>query len=71
MLRGIKALELNGRTPQHKRKSVLHEFRSSTRTAGARVLILSMVGTVGLNLACANVMVIAVSLVNYSIRSQR
>lgn len=58
---GIKALELNGRTPLNKRKSVLEEFRASTREAGSRVLILSMVGMVGLNLACANVMIIAVS----------
>ena len=33
------------------------------QTAGAHVLILSMVGVVGLNLACANIMVITVSLV--------
>ncbi|KAH0826428.1 P-loop containing nucleoside triphosphate hydrolase protein [Lanmaoa asiatica] len=55
----IKTVELNGKTPQNKRKGVLNEFRSSTRDAGARVLILSMVGAVGLNLACANIMVIA------------
>lgn len=65
MLHGIKVVELNGRTPQHKRKSVLEEFRSSTREAGAHVLILSKVGTVGLNLACANIMIIAVSLLFY------
>ncbi|KIK23571.1 hypothetical protein PISMIDRAFT_100380 [Pisolithus microcarpus 441] len=58
-LHGIRALELHGRIGPAKRKSVLNEFRSSTRDAGARVLILSQVGMVGLNLACANVMIIA------------
>ena len=53
-------MELNGKTPLSKRKLVLDAFRSSTRTAGPRVLILSMVGAVGLNLACANIMVISV-----------
>ncbi|KAG2359170.1 P-loop containing nucleoside triphosphate hydrolase protein [Suillus spraguei] len=43
-LYGIHALELNGQTPMRKRKGILDEFRSSTRTKGARVLILSGVG---------------------------
>ncbi|KAG1798808.1 P-loop containing nucleoside triphosphate hydrolase protein [Suillus variegatus] len=43
-LHGIRALELNGQTPMRKRKGILDEFRSSTRTKGARVLILSGVG---------------------------
>ncbi|KAG1717478.1 P-loop containing nucleoside triphosphate hydrolase protein [Suillus lakei] len=43
-LHGIQALELNGQTPMKKRKGILDEFRSSTRTKGARVLILSGVG---------------------------
>ncbi|KAI6116603.1 P-loop containing nucleoside triphosphate hydrolase protein [Pisolithus croceorrhizus] len=58
-LHGIRALELHGKIGPPKRKSVLNEFRSSTRDAGARVLILSQVGMVGLNLACANIMIIA------------
>ncbi|KIN92842.1 hypothetical protein M404DRAFT_172474 [Pisolithus tinctorius Marx 270] len=58
-LHGVKALELHGKLSPAKRKSVLNEFRRSTREAGARVLILSMVGMVGLNLACANIMIIA------------
>ncbi|KAI6008989.1 P-loop containing nucleoside triphosphate hydrolase protein [Pisolithus microcarpus] len=58
-LYGIKALELHGKIGPAKRKSVLNEFRSSTRDAGSRVLILSLVGMVGLNLACANIMIIA------------
>ncbi|KAG2335271.1 hypothetical protein BDR05DRAFT_843481, partial [Suillus weaverae] len=57
-LHGIRALELNGQTPMKKRKSILDDFRSSAGTKGARVLILSGVGTVGLNLACANIMVV-------------
>ncbi|KAG8214947.1 hypothetical protein J3R82DRAFT_10137 [Butyriboletus roseoflavus] len=58
-LYGIQALELHGKMHPNKRKLVLNEFRSSNHTTGARVLILSMVGTVGLNLACANIMVVA------------
>lgn len=44
----------------NKRKGILDEFRSSARTDGVRVLILSGVGMVGLNLACANIMVVMV-----------
>lgn len=44
----------------NKRNAVLGEFRSSTRKSGPRVLILSGVGMVGLNLACANIMVVMV-----------
>ncbi|KAG8220405.1 hypothetical protein J3R82DRAFT_3388 [Butyriboletus roseoflavus] len=58
-LYGIQALELHGKMHLNKRKLVLNEFRSSNHTTGARVLILSMVGTIGLNLACANIMVVA------------
>jgi hypothetical protein len=43
-----------------KRKTILDDFRSSAGTKGARVLILSGVGTVVLNLACANIMVVVV-----------
>ncbi|KAG2352396.1 P-loop containing nucleoside triphosphate hydrolase protein, partial [Suillus spraguei] len=57
-LHGIHALELNGQTPMKKRKGILDDFRSSSGTKGARVLILSGVGMVGLNLACANLMVV-------------
>lgn len=57
-LHGIHALELNGQTPMKKRKDILDDFRSSVGTKGARVLILSGVGMVGLNLACANIMVV-------------
>jgi SNF2 family DNA or RNA helicase len=59
-LHGIHALELNGQTPMKKRKDILDKFRSSTRPDGVRVLILSGVGMVGLNLACANIMVVMV-----------
>ncbi|KAG2062517.1 hypothetical protein BDR04DRAFT_990074, partial [Suillus decipiens] len=57
-LHGIHALELNGQTPMKKRKEILDKFRSSARPDGARVLILSGVGMVGLNMACANIMVV-------------
>ncbi|KAG2366148.1 hypothetical protein BDR07DRAFT_1373763 [Suillus spraguei] len=57
-LYGIRVLELNGQTPMRKCKDILDEFRSSSRTDGVRVLILSRVGMIGLNLACANIMVV-------------
>ncbi|KAG2045712.1 hypothetical protein BDR06DRAFT_1015378 [Suillus hirtellus] len=57
-LHGILAVELNGKTPMHRRKAVLESFRVSTRESGPRVLILSGVGAVGLNLACANIMIV-------------
>ncbi|KAG1786495.1 P-loop containing nucleoside triphosphate hydrolase protein, partial [Suillus variegatus] len=43
-LHGILAVELNGKTPMHRRKAVLENFRVSTRESGPRVLILSGVG---------------------------
>ncbi|KAI6137600.1 P-loop containing nucleoside triphosphate hydrolase protein [Pisolithus tinctorius] len=57
-LYGIAATELNGTMSLKKRQAALDDFRTSTRTKGHRVLIISNVGMVGLNLACANVMVI-------------
>ncbi|KIK74535.1 hypothetical protein PAXRUDRAFT_175455, partial [Paxillus rubicundulus Ve08.2h10] len=57
-LYGISATQLNGSMSPKKRVDALKLFRTSTRTNGPRVLILSNVGLVGLNLACANVMVI-------------
>ncbi|KAI6011505.1 hypothetical protein EDC04DRAFT_2609856 [Pisolithus marmoratus] len=58
-LHGITALELHGKISLIKCKLVLNEFWSSTCDTGAHMLILSLVGMVGLNLACANVMIIA------------
>ncbi|KAF9222839.1 hypothetical protein BS17DRAFT_818147 [Gyrodon lividus] len=52
------------------RKTILNEFRALTRDAGACVLILSSVGTVGLNLACANIMVIASALDDKQLRGR-
>ena len=43
-----------------RRLESLSAFRTSTKNSGPRVLILSNVGVVGLNLACANIMVILV-----------
>ncbi|KAG8220603.1 hypothetical protein J3R82DRAFT_2841 [Butyriboletus roseoflavus] len=63
-LHGIKTLKLKGWTLQNKWKKVFQEFQSSTHTAGLCVLILSMVGLIGLNLACANIMIIASALDN-------
>jgi SNF2 family DNA or RNA helicase len=44
----------------NRRNTVLDAFRTSTRESGPRVLILSGVGIVGLNLACANILVVMV-----------
>ncbi|KIK74664.1 hypothetical protein PAXRUDRAFT_37029 [Paxillus rubicundulus Ve08.2h10] len=57
-LYGISATQFNGSMSPKKRVDALKLFRMSTRTNEPRVLILSNVGLVGLNLACANVMVI-------------
>ncbi|KAG8213507.1 hypothetical protein J3R82DRAFT_12050 [Butyriboletus roseoflavus] len=57
-LYGILATELNGSMSLKKRSEALNAFRTSTTTQGPRVLILSSVGLVGLNLACANIMVL-------------
>ncbi|KAG1744242.1 hypothetical protein EDB19DRAFT_1632838 [Suillus lakei] len=58
-LHGIHVLELNGQTPMKKHKGILDDFRTSVvGTKGACILILLGVGMVGLNLACANIMVV-------------
>jgi SNF2 family DNA or RNA helicase len=44
----------------NRRNTVLDAFRTSTCESGPRVLILSGVGIVGLNLACANILVVMV-----------
>lgn len=49
----------------NKRNAVLGAFKSSTRKRGPRVLILSGVGMVGLNLACANIMVVMVYILSF------
>jgi hypothetical protein len=46
--------------PLRERAKVLDQFRAS-RPGHPRVLLMSSVGTVGLNMAFANVMIIAVS----------
>jgi len=46
--------------PVNKRCLALDAFQKSTREHGPRVLILSNVGMVGLNLACANILVMVV-----------
>ncbi|KAI6029042.1 P-loop containing nucleoside triphosphate hydrolase protein [Pisolithus microcarpus] len=57
-LYGIEVIELNGTMTLKKRQAAIDDFRTSTRMSGHRVLIISNVGMVGLNLACANIMVI-------------
>ncbi|KAH0832859.1 hypothetical protein J3R83DRAFT_11786 [Lanmaoa asiatica] len=57
-LYNIKTVELNGSMSLKHHQEALSAFRTSTNTSGPRVLILSNVGVVRLNLACANVMVI-------------
>jgi SNF2 family DNA or RNA helicase len=60
-LYATRCVELHGKVPLNKRRIALEAFRKSTREHGPRVLILSTVGMVGLNLACANIMIMAVS----------
>ncbi|KAH9048618.1 P-loop containing nucleoside triphosphate hydrolase protein [Lactarius deliciosus] len=54
---GIKALSIHGKIKQQDRTKRLKEFMESGRN-GARVLLMSNVGTVGLNIACANILII-------------
>ncbi|KAI6011859.1 hypothetical protein BKA83DRAFT_4501513 [Pisolithus microcarpus] len=53
----IQAVELNGNLTMKKQKTALNAFHQSTHTTGPWVLILSNVRVVGLNLACANIMI--------------
>lgn len=61
-LRGfdIDVLELNGKVPAKKRHAVLSEFRGNSETT-PRVLLLSSIGSVGLNIDVANVVIMLVS----------
>ncbi|EIW75348.1 hypothetical protein CONPUDRAFT_66102, partial [Coniophora puteana RWD-64-598 SS2] len=56
-LYGIKTLVLHGGHQPPQRAAILREFRESGRE-GPRVLILSSAGAVGLNIDCANLMII-------------
>ena len=56
---GIKALTMHGSMSQKKRVELLREFRECDR-GGARVLLISNIGSVGLNIACANIVIIVV-----------
>ena len=51
-------MEINGKKTAPQRARVLKEFRESPNPA---VLIVSNVGIAGLNLDCANILIIAVS----------
>ena len=52
-------MEINGKKTAPQRARVLREYRESPNPA---VLIVSNVGIAGLNLDCANILIIAVSL---------
>jgi hypothetical protein len=56
---GIKVVTMHGSMSQKKRVDLLNEFRLCNRD-GARVLLISNVGSVGLNIACAHILVIVV-----------
>lgn len=56
---GIEYVAIYGEVSQRSRVEKLRQFRESGRD-GARVLILSNVGSVGLNIACANILIIVV-----------
>ena len=61
-LHGIEAVYLNGSMSASKRTEVISEFRNSGRD-GARVMVMSGVGMVGLNLPVANILIVVVSCV--------
>ena len=56
---GIEALTMHGSMSQKKRMELLRQFRECDRR-GARVLLISNVDSVGLNIACANIVIIVV-----------
>jgi superfamily II DNA/RNA helicase len=56
---GIKTLSIHGGLSQAVRSKRLEEFKSSGRE-GVRVLLISNVGAVGLNIAFANILIILV-----------
>jgi superfamily II DNA/RNA helicase len=58
-LHKIKCIELNGKMSPSARNNALTRFRRGGRD-DARVLILSMVGTSGLNIAFANLLIMMV-----------
>ena len=57
---GIESLSLHGGLNQKQRTEVLAEFRVGGPTT-PRVLLMSSVGSVGLNMSFANIMIVAVS----------
>jgi SNF2 family DNA or RNA helicase len=61
---GIESALFTGLQTPGVREANLMEFRRSTRTEGPRVLIMSTVGVFGLNLACANIMIVLVSFIS-------
>jgi hypothetical protein len=60
---GINLVTMHGGMSQKKRVDVLNSFRYCDRN-GARVLLISNVGSVGLNIACANILIIVVRTYN-------
>lgn len=52
-------MEITGSKTVHARTEALRRFKTDQQ---CRVLILSGVGMVGLNIACANIMIIVVSI---------
>ena len=55
----IKVLIMHGSMSQKKPMELLREFRECDH-GGAHVLLISNVGSVGLNIACVNIMIIVV-----------
>jgi SNF2 family DNA or RNA helicase len=63
---GIHSLTLHGQMSLPKRTEQLETFRHGDRD-GARVLLISNVGSVGLNIACANILIIVVRDTGYRV----
>lgn len=57
---GVQYMSINGNNPPKVRQKTLEHFRAAGRD-DPRVLIISTVGITGLNLACANIVIMLVS----------
>ncbi|KIK38068.1 hypothetical protein CY34DRAFT_91603, partial [Suillus luteus UH-Slu-Lm8-n1] len=60
-LNGVQTLQIHGKLSTSTRTDIISQFKSSGRD-GPRVLIMSNIGLTGLNLPCANILIIVDSL---------
>ncbi|KAG1763002.1 P-loop containing nucleoside triphosphate hydrolase protein [Suillus placidus] len=60
-LNSVRTLQMHGKLSMSARTDIISQFKSSGRD-GPRVLIMSNIGLTGLNLPCANILIIVVSI---------